>query len=240
MHAILPGLVCGALAGVIYALLASRTRNGTVEEVFTVAALAFPIWASINCILLPALSRYGPAWSAEEMRGLLPALAGWILYGVLLVLLTRVGESAARVLLGPEPTATTQVALQPQQIVILGGGFAGMTTAESLEREFGADRSVSFTLVSENNALLFTPMLAEVAGSSLEPSHISSPLRTSLHRTNVLRARVTGVDFEASARSNRKGRWRSSGDSLRSLGVRARFPIELFWQRERAPKFFRF
>ena len=61
------------------------------------------------------------------------------------------------------------------QIVILGGGFAGMTTAECLEREFGADRSVSFTLVSEGNALLFTPMLAEVAGSSVEPSHISSP-----------------------------------------------------------------
>lgn len=71
-----------------------------------------------------------------------------------------------------------------------------MTTAESLEREFGADLSVSFVLVSEANALLFTPMLAEVAGSSLEPSHISSPLRTSLHRTDVVRARVEHVDFE--------------------------------------------
>src|SRR5258708_18021009 len=71
-----------------------------------------------------------------------------------------------------------------------------MTTAEWLEREFGADRSVIFTLVSEGNALLFTPMLAEVAGSSLEPSHISTPLRTSLHRTDVVRARVTGVDTE--------------------------------------------
>jgi NADH:ubiquinone reductase (H+-translocating) len=39
-------------------------------------------------------------------------------------------------------------------------------------------------------------MLAEVAGSSLEPSHISSPLRTSLHRTDVIRARASGVDFE--------------------------------------------
>ena len=39
-------------------------------------------------------------------------------------------------------------------------------------------------------------MLAEVAGSSLEPSHISTPLRTSLHRTEFIRARVTGVDLE--------------------------------------------
>jgi NADH dehydrogenase len=39
-------------------------------------------------------------------------------------------------------------------------------------------------------------MLAEVAGSSVEPSHISSPLRTSLHRTDVIRARVTAIDFK--------------------------------------------
>jgi NADH dehydrogenase len=35
-----------------------------------------------------------------------------------------------------------------------------------------------------------------VAGSSLEPSHISVPLRSSLRRTHFVRGRVTGVDFE--------------------------------------------
>ena len=39
-------------------------------------------------------------------------------------------------------------------------------------------------------------MLAEVAGSSLEPSHISTPLRTSLRRTQVIRGRVSEVDLE--------------------------------------------
>ena len=39
-------------------------------------------------------------------------------------------------------------------------------------------------------------MLAEVAGSSLEPSHISTPLRTTLHRTEFVRGRVTSVDLE--------------------------------------------
>ncbi|MFN8456315.1 MAG: hypothetical protein U0401_16875 [Anaerolineae bacterium] len=43
-----------------------------------------------------------------------------------------------------------------------------VATAEKLEQVFGPDRSVAFTTVSETNALLFTPMLAEVASSSLE------------------------------------------------------------------------
>jgi NADH dehydrogenase len=40
-------------------------------------------------------------------------------------------------------------------------------------------------------------MLAEVAGSSLEPTHISTPLRTSLRRTAVLRGAVAGIDLDA-------------------------------------------
>ena len=63
-------------------------------------------------------------------------------------------------------------------------------------RELREDPSVSISLVSETNALLFTPMLAEVAGSSLEPSHISTPLRTTLHRTEFIRGRVATVDLE--------------------------------------------
>ena len=39
-------------------------------------------------------------------------------------------------------------------------------------------------------------MLAEVAASSLDPTHISRPLRTSLRRTNVVRARADRIDVE--------------------------------------------
>jgi NADH dehydrogenase len=70
-----------------------------------------------------------------------------------------------------------------------------VTTALHLERAFGADPSVSLTLVSDTNALLFTPLLAEVAGGSLEAAHISCPLRTSLRRTGVIRGRVTEIDL---------------------------------------------
>src|ERR1700752_525905 len=81
-------------------------------------------------------------------------------------------------------------------MVILGGGFAGMRTAECLEKQLQDDSAVSITLVSDTNALLFTPMLAEVAGSSLEPSHISTPLRSSLHRTEFIRGHAVKIDLE--------------------------------------------
>src|SRR5215813_8270430 len=71
-----------------------------------------------------------------------------------------------------------------------------MKTAECLEQQLRTNASASITLVSETNALLFTPMLAEVAGSTLEPSHISTPLRSSLRRTEFVRGRVTGIDLE--------------------------------------------
>jgi NADH dehydrogenase len=39
-------------------------------------------------------------------------------------------------------------------------------------------------------------MLAEVAGSSLEPSHISTPLRSSLHRTEFIRGHAVDINVE--------------------------------------------
>ena len=98
-------------------------------------------------------------------------------------------------MVGPQDRPERQSAT-PTRIVILGGGFAGATTAEHLDRAFGADPSVEVTLVSDTSTLLFTPMLAQVASGSLEPSHISSPLRKLLRRTNVVRGRVSSIDLK--------------------------------------------
>jgi len=130
------------------------------------------------------------------MRAHFPMLLGWVLFGVTLGLLTQLLNDVAARLFGPDAVRWVGDSAPKKHIVILGGGFAGMTAAECLERELEEDRSVAITLVSETNALLFTPMLAEVAGSSLEPSHISTPLRTTLHRAEFIRGRVTAVDLE--------------------------------------------
>jgi NADH dehydrogenase len=189
-------LLLGATIGAAWALSAGPTPGAYLDNIMTAGALGVPLWGILSVITLPLLSGQMPEWSAAQMREHFPALVGWVLFGVTLgVLVQLLNEVVAR-LFGPEP-ATQPARPEPKKrILILGGGFAGMTTAECLERELQKNPSVSITLVSETNALLFTPMLAEVAGSSLEPSHISTPLRTTLHRTEFVRGRVTGVDLE--------------------------------------------
>lgn len=81
------------------------------------------------------------------------------------------------------------------QIVILGGGFAGVEAARYLDRTAAKRADVEVTLVSRENFTLFTPMLDELAAGDLEPSHISNPLRKLLRRVTVLSGTVKTIDL---------------------------------------------
>jgi NADH dehydrogenase len=70
-------------------------------------------------------------------------------------------------------------------VLILGGGFAGATVA----RELGGG-----TIVSNEHALLFTPMLPEVASGSLEPRHATVPLREMCRDSELIVGEATAHD----------------------------------------------
>lgn len=188
----------GIIIGIFYSLALRPVTGAYLDNSATGAAYGILFFILINVIGRPWLNGQTPLWTAGDLRQLFPALVGWIFYGAILGVLLQLFNDLAKRFLGWENNLSnpSEKTVTPLRILILGGGFAGITTAQHLEQEFGADNSVSFTLVSDTNALLFTPMLAEVAASSLEPTHISSPLRTSLRRTNVVLGKVIAIDLQ--------------------------------------------
>ena len=78
--------------------------------------------------------------------------------------------------------------------MILGGGFAGVECARKLESEFGDDSEIELVMVSEDNFLLFTPMLPQVASGMIETRHIVMPIRTICKKTKFYEGRIKNID----------------------------------------------
>jgi NADH dehydrogenase len=84
---------------------------------------------------------------------------------------------------------------QTVDVLVLGGGFAGTRCALRLERRLPRDATI--VLVNSENYVVFQPLLPEVVGGSLDPSHVISPLRHLLRRTQIVRGEVRSVQFAA-------------------------------------------
>jgi NADH dehydrogenase len=80
-------------------------------------------------------------------------------------------------------------------VLIVGGGFAGLTAARAL-----AGAPVRVTLVDRSNVHVFQPLLYQVATAGLAATDISAPLRQVVRKqrnTTVLLAEVQAVDLAA-------------------------------------------
>ena len=88
-------------------------------------------------------------------------------------------------------------AARKQRIVVVGGGFGGMTAAKTLAR-----LPVEVTLVDRHNFHTFSPLLYQVATSGLAPDDIAPNLRGIVQRhanVDTVMAEVRGVDLERRA-----------------------------------------
>lgn len=86
-------------------------------------------------------------------------------------------------------------------VLIVGGGFGGVFCGLELESHMKkaakTTKKPRVILVSEQNFLLFSPLLPEAASGTLEPRHCVSPIRQILRSTQLVSGRVTEIDKNA-------------------------------------------
>jgi NADH dehydrogenase len=75
-------------------------------------------------------------------------------------------------------------------VLVLGGGFAGSYVARELGRS-GA------TIVNPTNFMLYTPLLPEAAAGSVEPRHVTVPLRTMAPGADLVVGSAVALDPDA-------------------------------------------
>ena len=82
-------------------------------------------------------------------------------------------------------------------VLILGGGFAGVVAAENLARDLGAEHQI--TLISRSRRFIFYPALVRLAFGQCGVEDISYDLREAMldRRVRFIEAEVAHVDAEA-------------------------------------------
>src|SRR4051812_30962560 len=91
----------------------------------------------------------------------------------------------------PSTQPTSPPSLQ-QSVVIVGGGFAGLTLIQHLR-----DAPVNIVLIDRCNHHLFQPLLYQVATAALAPDEIAEPTRSILRSARNVSVRLdeaVGVD----------------------------------------------
>ncbi|MGE0068071.1 MAG: NAD(P)/FAD-dependent oxidoreductase, partial [Solirubrobacterales bacterium] len=78
-------------------------------------------------------------------------------------------------------------------VVIAGGGFGGAAAARELERVL-PKQSARLVMANEQNFALYTPFLPEAAAGTLEPRHVTTPLRDILRRTYLRLGSIVAHD----------------------------------------------
>ncbi|MGB3733776.1 MAG: NAD(P)/FAD-dependent oxidoreductase [Ilumatobacter sp.] len=189
-------LVAAGTIGAVFGEITPRVDRAHAALVSSGLILGLLWWSLGPLTIVPLVRGDGTMWSLDEATPRFSNLVAALLHGSLTGLCSALARS-----FGPltDRLATTRLddpTDPPTRIVIVGGGFGGVAVAQRLEHHALAGSGLDVTLISDRNYLLFTPMLAEVAASAVEPQHISAPLRSACSRTRFVRGRVTAVNTE--------------------------------------------
>src|SRR5918993_3694900 len=86
-----------------------------------------------------------------------------------------------------------------KRVLILGGGFAGVSTAQELVKRLKRARrtDVDVVLLNRDNYFVFQPLLADILSATIETTHVVVPLRRMLPGVDVEVGFVESVDTEA-------------------------------------------
>ena len=83
-----------------------------------------------------------------------------------------------------------------KRILVVGGGFSGVSVIRHLERLLRRRPDVEVMLVSRDNFFVLTPFLFEACSGRLELRHCAQPIRPVLRRARFLEAMVEQVDVD--------------------------------------------
>lgn len=91
------------------------------------------------------------------------------------------------------------------EIAVLGGGFAGVYCGKSLLKSLDRPACSSVGLISDENYMVFQPMLPEVASASISPRHVVNPIRHLCRGLKVYKAEVKEIEIEKKQLTLRPG-----------------------------------
>ena len=184
-------VVQAVLVGVAVGVAVARDRTAPAVVVGGAVLTGGLGWLLFPLTLLPLLHGHGPTWNIDAAVGAYPDLVRDVLHGGLVGVL--LWAALASGVVRPR-TPRHRPAARGTRVVIVGGGFAGVSAAQRFERHAVRGAPIDVTVISDSNFLLFTPMLAEAAAGAVDARHISVPVRSAAAHTRFRYGKVQRID----------------------------------------------